>query len=188
MKLKKAFTLIELLITLFLASILLWFAFSYQFNFLKEVKYLEDREYLARETFIFSEYLTKGVTGIRLSDNEKEFLPGLISLRAYNSGTGKYYVHENLYSYRYLLNQIIAGTEYKFVLERHIYFAGTNYYRYFFYDRLDIEAISINNVNNLNNVQTDTLFALELNTSHNTFEYNVEQPEMRKYTRLIYRK
>jgi len=78
--LKKSFTLIELLLTLFLASILLWFAFSYQLNFSKEINHLKSQEKLAMESFKFMELLTKG---FMVSDTE--YISGLISLAIYKN-------------------------------------------------------------------------------------------------------
>jgi prepilin-type N-terminal cleavage/methylation domain-containing protein len=60
---KKAFTLIELMVTIVIGLILLDFVFSYQFNFSKELKYLKKKDILSYESFVLSELIAKGFNG-----------------------------------------------------------------------------------------------------------------------------
>jgi prepilin-type N-terminal cleavage/methylation domain-containing protein len=86
---KKAFTLIELLITMVLGFIVLSFVFSFYFNFSKELKYLEAKERLAMESFKLSELLTKGLK------NETYIISGVISLDDLKGGGKKFDDHDN---------------------------------------------------------------------------------------------
>ena len=77
---KKSFTLIELMVTIVLGLILINFIFSFQFNFMKELKYLEAKEKLSMESFKLMEILTKGFKV------DSDYISGVISLD-YNQTT-----------------------------------------------------------------------------------------------------
>lgn len=169
---KKAFTLIELLLALFLASILLYFGFSYQFNFLKEIKYLEDQEYLVRETFVLTEYVEKGVmvddayipgfitiTGLSGTNYKTRFTNKRVYLTASLDGDLKFYMDDEKTDKRYIDNNI------------------------------EFNSLNINKVKDMNNKKNKGLYSFKINTSYNSFDYGtIDTPHINEYTRLIYTK
>jgi prepilin-type N-terminal cleavage/methylation domain-containing protein len=170
MKLKKAFTLIELLITLFLSSILLWFAFSYQFNFLKEMRYLEDQEHLARETFLTSEYMMKGIVV------DDKYISGLIGMKDINNNNYKTHLSGNKQIYLTAASSKMHVVD-ELTWKEHIF------------QKIEYNSLNIVKIKDMNNHQNKGIYSFKLNTSFSSFDYTpLVSPELKEYTRLIYTK
>ena len=76
---KKTFTLIELMVSLIIGLVLINFTFSYQFNFMNELKYLKEKENLSMYTFKATELVARGFK------NGSTSSLGLVCLKEYTN-------------------------------------------------------------------------------------------------------
>lgn len=109
---KKGFTLIELMVVTVLGLILLNFVFSFQFNFIKNLQYLKDKEKLAMNSYKLGYMISRGI----YIENNLTFFDGLISLKtytgesffeSYNGNTNQYRVGKDKH-----LSFTVAGKTY----------------------------------------------------------------------------
>ena len=86
---KKSFTLIELLVTMLLSSMLYYFIFSFEFNFLNVLKDMEAREKLAMNSFKLMQIATKGL------NNNGVHIPGVMSASLVPGSGNKFKQHDD---------------------------------------------------------------------------------------------
>lgn len=168
---KKSFTLIELMVTIVLSFVIFNFIFTYQFNFLKELKYIEAKEKLAMESFRLMEVATKGASDL------SGYIPGIVGLRSYG-GTMDYIPH--LDDPHPVTFSIISNN---FNMYQNPPGVGDNNFRYML---LDIDNASLNIAFDKDNNENG-IYSFEFNSSvtpkHNLL---IENPRYPRYTRLVY--
>ena len=164
-KFKKSFTLIELIITIFLSFLLLNFISSFQFNFLKELKLLEAKEKLAMQSFKLMEIVTKG-----LSQNSY-FVPGMISADTLDSSI-KFVTYTGNSRQYYITNSHLSVDSY-------------TYKNIIVKNNLELVELEDKNSNTNTNI-----FSIKYTSAIKSEYLNIDQNETtyKDYTRLVYTK
>lgn len=170
---KKAFTLIELMVTLVIGLLLLNFVFAFQFNFVKELKHLEAKEKLAMESFKVTELVMRG---FRVNN---DYISGVISLDSYNNET-KYKAH------------LAPAKQIEFKDESgYLNIEDKNSDKEYAYKKvLTNDSVKLKEVKDTNGVTISSVYAVEFNSEIIPEYINLQtaNPKYTKYTRLVYTK
>ena len=160
---KKSFTIIELMVVLSISLILINFTFSYQLNFMKELKYSEAKVNLAMESFKVS---TLAIRGLRFEDNE---IPGLVHTSSIID-TSKYKINGSTNEWKF------ENDNNRFKMESYINNKVKLNSNIIIENVKDRDA----NENGLISIKMDMSMPIKVNT------IVLKEPRYQGYTRLVY--
>jgi len=168
---KKAFTLIELMVSLIVGLVLLNFVFTYQFNFLKELKYLEANNNLAMHNFKLSELIARGFK------NDGDDTKGLICLKEFVDSKN-------------INTTNLTSMELSNINDHGNFNAKIDDYTYKNLYSRDIKIKQVK-YKNFSTLHTDGwIYAIEINSKYKS-EFNddlISNPKYMNYKRLVYTK
>lgn len=178
---KKAFTLIELMITMVLGGILLNYTFTYYINFASELEYIKAKEKLAMESFKFTNIVAYGFKF------ENKNVPGLISYD-YKVSHSTHYKDYSFLSHSFEKFELnISSLNYPVIeVQNHTISSGIHSYE----DPEDYEykKIKLDNKNIYSLAHLFGLFSISNNFSIEPEYKNLSMvnPKYTKYQRLVY--
>jgi type II secretory pathway pseudopilin PulG len=177
MILKQSFTLIELLVTLTLSVLLLNFAFSYQHNFFKELKYLEAKQRLAMESYKATELIARGFR------NGTNTTFGLIALKEYVNA-----IEIKTYNNTAATKKLKIRTTIDFF--KGMWLLKIDNYKYPNNEFFGTNILQVDDMNNNDGNKQAWIYEIKHNRSENLQDYKDSElgnPSYR-YARLIYTK
>jgi len=159
---RKAFTLIELMITLVLSMIFLNFAFSFYANFLTESRYINAKEELAIEAFRLGEILSLG-----FMQDDSTYVSGVISLKTFDDTKDTEYIDNR--DKKVDINNSNGFTKINEYVDNHLLTRGSFH---------------------LKAVGTDGLYSFEMNTTIKSVQQvaPLNEANYLPYQRLVYTK